>query len=105
MPIFDVWVSRALPDSAVTSAPSIWTDPSSGHNRPRIHFSMTDLPVPDPPMTTTDSPVPILRSTPSSTVLAPNDFFRPRSSILGSVPFLPVGALIDQAPKNAVVIM
>ena len=96
MPIFSVWAWRARPVSAVTSAPSIWIDPASGHSRPRTHFSMTDLPEPEPPITTTDSPAPTLRSTPSSTVLAPKDFFRPRSSILDSLAVL----VIDRARSS-----
>ena len=35
------------------------------------HFSVTDLPVPDPPMMTTDSPRPTSRSTPLRTCLGP----------------------------------
>jgi hypothetical protein len=55
--------------------------------RPRMHFSSTDLPVPEPPMTTIDSPG-MSRSTPSSTWLAPKLLVRPRMRILGGGPSL-----------------
>ena len=43
----------------------------------------TDLPVPEPPITTTDSPVPTLRSTPRSTFFAPKDLCSPATAIFG----------------------
>ena len=55
MPILALTFSRSPLDRWVTGWPSISISPCSGSIRPRMHFSMTDLPVPDPPMITTDS--------------------------------------------------
>ncbi len=49
-----------------------------------MHLTVTDLPVPEPPMTTTLSACSTSRSMPSSTTLRPKDFFRPRTEILGT---------------------
>ena len=46
---------------------------------------VTDLPLPEPPMTTTDSPTPTSRSMPRSTGFSPNDLWRPRTAIFGGV--------------------
>ncbi len=55
-----------------------------GCSRPRMHFSSTDLPVPEPPITTSDSPARDVEvdavAAPSS---APKDLCRPRSAIFG----------------------
>src|ERR1700677_5009250 len=67
------------------SGPSISIVPASGSSRPRIHFSNTDLPDPEPPITTIEVPGGTSRSTPSSTTLSPNLFASPRSRILGTV--------------------
>ncbi len=48
-----------------------------------MHFTMTDLPVPEPPMTTRLSPVTTSRSIPSSTSFGPKDFRKPRTEIFG----------------------
>src|SRR6202000_1292852 len=76
--------SRARPRRCVTSFPSTKICPASGFRIPSTHLIITDLPVPEPPMTTTDSPRPSVRSSPSSTTLSPKRFFTPRSSTLGS---------------------
>ena len=46
-------VARSAP---TTSTPSIWIEPLSGIIRPSTHLISTDLPVPEPPMTTSDCP-------------------------------------------------
>ena len=50
-----------------TSSPSISMTPASGVTRPRMDLISTDLPVPEPPITTMPVPGMISRSTPSST--------------------------------------
>ena len=40
--------------SPTVSSPSIRIEPASGCRRPRMHLISTDLPVPEPPMTTSD---------------------------------------------------
>ena len=52
--------------------------------RPRMHLSSTDLPVPEPPITTSDWPAGRSRSTPCSTCFGPKLLVRPRIAILGS---------------------
>ncbi len=69
-------------------SPSMKISPASGVIIPRIHFSSTDFPVPEPPITTMPVPGITSRSTPSSTRLAPNDFFNPRTRIFGSTSVL-----------------
>ncbi len=49
-----------------------------------MHFSSTDLPVPEPPITTIEVPVATSRSMPSSTCLSPNALRRPRTRIFGT---------------------
>src|SRR5260370_27510645 len=49
-----------------------------------MHFSSTDLPLPEPPITTTDSPTATSRSMPRSTCLAPKALVTPRSDIFGA---------------------
>src|SRR5215469_14755858 len=48
-----------------------------------MHFTNTDLPVPEPPMMTRLSPVAQSMSRLSSTRLRPNDFRSPRTDIFG----------------------
>src|SRR6516165_2831474 len=48
-----------------------------------MHFTSTDFPVPEPPMTTRLSPVAQSMSTPSSTRLRPKDLISPRADIFG----------------------
>ena len=67
------------------SLPSISMMPSSGSSRPRTHFSSTDLPEPEPPMTTIDVPGGTSRSTPSSTRLAPKRLYRPADADFGNL--------------------
>ena len=49
-----------------------------------MHLISTDLPVPEPPMTTRLSPGAQSRSMPSSTRLRPNDLRSPRTAIFGA---------------------
>ena len=46
--------SRARPRRCVTSSPSTKICPASGRRIPSTHLIKTDLPVPEPPMTTSD---------------------------------------------------
>ena len=75
--------SRSAPCKSTVSSPSMRMLPRSGRARPRIHFNMTDFPVPEPPMTTTDSPLARARFNPFSTTLGPNDLCTPESSRRG----------------------
>src|SRR5438128_778885 len=49
-----------------------------------MHLTNTDLPVPEPPMTTRLSPLSQSMSRPSSTRLRPNDLCSPRTEIFGT---------------------
>src|SRR6185312_9691732 len=84
MPIPARTCSRSLRGMASRSHPSISISPSSGSIRPRMHFNSTDLPDPEPPITTIDVPGRTSRSMPSSTILGPNCFRRPRRRIFGT---------------------
>src|ERR1700759_2420799 len=75
--------SRARPRRRVTSLPSTKICPASGFKMPSTLLIITDLPVPEPPITTRLSPLAILGSRPSSTTLGPKRFLTPRSSALG----------------------
>ena len=68
--------------SVVRSTPSTRTLPASGVSRPIMCLSSTLLPVPEPPMITTDSPSAISRSHPSSTTFEPKLLLTPRKMIL-----------------------
>ena len=68
--------------ASVTGWPSSRISPASGVTRPRMHFSSTDLPVPEPPITTRLSPRFTVRFTSRSTCLLPKDFRRPSISIM-----------------------
>ena len=48
---------RRRPDARVTSSPSTSTRPLSGRSSPRMHLMVTDFPVPEPPMMTSEVPV------------------------------------------------
>ena len=48
-----------------------------------MHFSSTDLPVPEPPITTIDSPAATSSSIPCSTFFGPKALVTPCSDILG----------------------
>ena len=74
-------VERSAP---TTSVPSTRIEPLSGTMRPSTHLISTDLPVPEPPITTSDCPAARSRSTPCSTFLAPKLLVRPRIAILGA---------------------
>ena len=65
------------------STPSISIDPASGETSPRMHLSSTDLPLPEPPITTSEVPAGTSRSTPSSTCLVPKRLARPRIRMRG----------------------
>ena len=52
-----------------------------------MHLISTDLPVPEPPITTSECPAGTSRSSPCSTFLAPKLFVRPRIAILAGVCF------------------
>src|SRR6185436_5086749 len=65
-----------------TATPSTSTERASGFRSPMTCFRSTLLPVPEPPMITSDSPAATSRSTPSSTSLGPNDLWRSRIAIL-----------------------
>ena len=93
MPILRMAPSRAarFPES---SSPSIVTLPPSGRRRPSRHLSMTDLPTPEQPITTTDSPLAMSRSRPSRTTVPPNALRTPRRAILGSFAPPPVRAFV-----------
>src|SRR3954449_3916273 len=84
MPNLRITCSRAESPRFAVSSPSILIEPASGSIRPRMHFRSTDLPVPEPPITTTDSPAATSRSMPRSTFLSPNDLVTPRSEIFGT---------------------
>ncbi len=85
MPNLRITRARPRSDRPTVSSPSIWIEPLSGWIRPRMHFSSTDLPVPEPPITTIDSPAATSRSMPRSTVLAPNALATPLSWIFGVI--------------------
>src|SRR5579883_88371 len=82
MPNFCMSSSRSRAGMPTTSWPSIVIEPRSGSSNPMMHLTRTDLPVPEPPITTTLSRTPTSRSMPSSTSFGPNDFFNPRMEIL-----------------------
>ncbi len=81
MPKWRSIASRSLADCSMVSLPSTRIDPSSGVKMPRMHFSITDLPVPEPPMMTTDSPRGTSRFKPFNTCLGPKDLWTPFRSM------------------------
>ena len=83
MPMRARTCSRSRRSMRRMSWPSISITPASGSIRPRMHFSSTDLPVPEPPITTIEVPGITSRSTPSSTRLSPKLLRRPRMRIFG----------------------
>ena len=50
---------------------SIFIEPESGTSNPCIHLIKTDFPVPEPPITTRDSPLYKSKSTPHKTCFLP----------------------------------
>ena len=80
IPIFS-WISFFVP---IVSSSSIFIEPQSGVNKPCMHLIKTDFPVPEPPITTKDSPFLISKSTPSSTFFLPNALYKLRISILST---------------------
>ena len=67
---------------------------------PSTHLIITDLPVPEPPITTSELPGWIVRSTPSSTTLAPKRFLTPISSTFA---VLLMRAMTGQSVNNRLV--
>ena len=63
-----------------------------------MHFSSTDLPVPEPPITTIDSPGATSRSIPCNTFLGPKALVTPRNEILGDA----MGGAGQRAKKASV---
>src|SRR5579885_51794 len=102
MPNFLSTASRARPCRWVTSCPSTKILPESGRRIPSTHLIITDLPVPDPPMTTSDWPASSVRSIPSSTTLRPNCFLTPRSSTFGVVADLAMSVREDHRSENVI---
>jgi len=96
MPNFRITRVRAPSEISVVSSPSTLIVPASGWSRPRTHFSSTDLPLPEPPITTSDSAGATSTSMPCSTFVAPKALVTPRSEILGGVMTVSV-----QRAKNA----
>src|SRR5262245_51438937 len=68
----------------MAGAPPNRTSPFSGVIRPSAHLMATDLPVPDPPMITSDWPGATVRSTPRSTSLPPKRLWTFLSSRIGA---------------------
>src|SRR3546814_2138 len=83
IPNLRMYSSRCPRGRPTTSRPSISMVPASGCSRPMMHLSSTDLPVPEPPITTTDSATPMSRSMPSSTTFDPKLLRRLRMRIFG----------------------
>src|SRR5262245_50552685 len=63
--------------------------PPVASSRPAISRSSVDLPQPDGPTKTTNSPSSISRSTEGMIVTSPNDFFTPFRTILPLMPMPP----------------
>jgi hypothetical protein len=74
--------SRARPRQRVTSCAVDENLPSSGVRMPSTHLMVTDLPVPEPPMTTSDCPLDREIDAVEHD-LGPKRFLTPRNSILG----------------------
>ena len=85
MPNLCMISSRSPDDMRVTSWPSISIEPLSGFIRPMMHLISTDLPVPEPPITTSDWPFGTSRSRSLSTTLRPKALHNPRTLILMSL--------------------
>ena len=66
--------------SSVTSRAPISIRPALVVSSPAISRNRVDLPQPDGPTNTTNSPSSILRSTPWMISVAPNDFLTPESA-------------------------
>src|SRR6516165_3813108 len=87
MPILRIKRSRAWRRCRTVSTPSMRIEPASGSIKPRMHLTSTDLPAPEPPMTTRLCPAAQSMSRPSSTQWSPNDFFSPLTEIFGTAIF------------------
>ncbi|EAU44632.1 hypothetical protein R2601_24230 [Salipiger bermudensis HTCC2601] len=74
---------KASRSPSCMSWPSTKICPASGSISPRMHFSVTDLPEPEPPMITIEVPRGMLRCTSRSTVLSPKALATWRISIIG----------------------
>src|SRR5262249_29553160 len=80
---------RLAGGTSLTSTPSISIRPPFTSSRPAISRSNVDLPQPDGPTKTTNSPPSISRSTEGMIVTSPNDLLTPRRTILPLMPKLP----------------
>src|SRR6185437_11899442 len=96
MPKLFRYASRARPRSRVTSRPFTKISPPSGRRIPSTDFIITDLPVPEPPITTNDLPASSFRSRPSSTTLLPKRFFTPRSSTFAVLSCFAIASIREQ---------
>src|SRR5690554_764562 len=85
MPNFRNTVSRSPVSIFRTFLPSTKISPLSGRIMPSTHLIITDLPVPDPPITTSDSPFGTVRLMPSSTTFLPKRLWTFLSSIFASL--------------------
>src|SRR6185503_17432257 len=72
-------MSRSLGGMALTTRSPISTVPPSGRSRPAITFSRVDLPQPDGPSSTANSPFSTVRSIPLRTSTGPNRLCTPRT--------------------------
>ena len=95
MPMRSISAARSRRDSAATSRPSIRMRPASGVISPRMHFSITDLPLPEPPSTTSEELAATAISTPSSTLL-PAKLLHTPSRVTVSV----IGRKTPRSPHN-----
>src|SRR5262249_4875597 len=80
---------RLAGGTSLTSTPSISIRPPVTSSRPAISRSRVDLPQPDGPTNTTNSPSSILRSTDGMIVTSPNDLLTPFRMILPLMPKSP----------------
>ena len=65
-------MSRSLGGMSLTTRSPISTVPPSGRSSPAMTFSRVDLPQPDGPSSTANSPFSTVRSMPFSTSTGPN---------------------------------
>src|SRR4051812_31654979 len=72
-----IMASCSLPRSRVISRPPIFIDPESGLTIPSILLIITDFPVPEPPMTTSDRPFGTEIVIPFRTCFGPKAFRTP----------------------------
>src|ERR1700741_5356897 len=80
---------RLAGGTSLTSTPSISMRPPAVSSSPAISRSRVDLPQPDGPTKTTNSPSSISRSTDGMIVTSPNVLLTPFRTILSLMPTLP----------------